>query len=61
MRAMQEYQSGDIEQALHATRRARQADPSLVGAYELEALLNADLGNQEEYVAALRQPGLSPS
>lgn len=53
--AMREYQSGDIEQALEATRRARLADPSLAGAYELEALLQADLGNQDEYVAALRE------
>lgn len=53
-KAMQSYQSGDIQDALDATRRAREADPTLAASYELEALLQADLGNRVEYVAALR-------
>src|SRR5690242_12357800 len=52
--AIADYQSGDIRQALTETRRARETDPSLTGAYELEALLQADLGDREQHVAALR-------
>lgn len=52
--AMQSYQSGDIQTALSATRRAREADPTLSTSYELEALMQADLGNQPEHIAALR-------
>jgi tetratricopeptide (TPR) repeat protein len=51
--AIQNYQSGDIEEALDATRRAREADPTLAASYELEALMQADLGNRDEYIAAL--------
>lgn len=52
--ALQSYQSGDIHQALDQTRRARREDPTLAASYELEALMQADLGNQAEYIAALR-------
>jgi tetratricopeptide (TPR) repeat protein len=52
--AIQDYQSGNIQGALDATRRAREADPTLSASYELEALMQADLGNQPEHIAALR-------
>ncbi|MFO1094285.1 MAG: tetratricopeptide repeat protein [Planctomycetaceae bacterium] len=52
--AVAEYQSGDIQQALEETRRARESDPSMAAAYELEALLHADLGNRGQHIAALR-------
>lgn len=52
---MESYQAGDIENALSAARRARETDPSLAAAHELEALLHADLGNRDQHVAALRR------
>jgi tetratricopeptide (TPR) repeat protein len=42
--AMQCYQQGEIEHALDAVRRARELDPQLDTALELEALFLADLG-----------------
>ncbi|MBL8852154.1 MAG: tetratricopeptide repeat protein [Planctomycetaceae bacterium] len=53
--AMQDYQSGHLQAALDATQRARDSDPKLTSAYELEAMLQSDLGNEAEHIATLRQ------
>jgi tetratricopeptide (TPR) repeat protein len=52
--AMQEYQQGDIAHALDSVRRAREIDPQLQTALELEALFLADLGQTAMSVDAMR-------
>ena len=54
-KAMQDYQSGDLQRALDATQRARDSDPMLASAYELEAMLQSDLGHPAEHIATLKQ------
>lgn len=51
--ALKKYQAGDIDGALAAVRRAQQIDPESSAAYELEALIVADTGDQAGEVAAL--------
>lgn len=52
--AMQHYQAGDFERALESVRRAREADPRLEAAWELESLILADLGQSETSAQTLR-------
>lgn len=54
-RAMHDYEAGDLHQALDATHRAQATDPTLTSAFELEAMLQADLGNRAEHIAVVRQ------
>lgn len=52
-RAFQRYRDGDVPGALTAVRRARQRDPSLSSACELEAMFTADLGDRQRQAEAL--------
>src|SRR5690606_27509299 len=54
-RAIDKYREGKLEQALESARRAREADPGLTTAAQLEAQLYADLGHRDDYVEALRR------
>jgi tetratricopeptide (TPR) repeat protein len=51
--ALAAYQSGDFEQALRETQRARRIDPKLASACEMEALVSADAGDPDRQAEAL--------
>ncbi|REJ89473.1 MAG: hypothetical protein DWQ34_19655 [Planctomycetota bacterium] len=53
--ALQFYHAGEFERALKEVRKARELDPSLASAHELEAMFQADLGDEEGYVDTLRK------
>lgn len=46
-RAERAFDEGDLEEALEATRRARDEDPDLLGAIDLEATILSELGELE--------------
>jgi Flp pilus assembly protein TadD len=51
--ALQHYRDGDTAQALSTVRQARELDPSLKSAWELEAALTGDLGDTHRHAEAL--------
>lgn len=52
--ALQHYQAGEFEHALESVREARDRDPKLESAWELESLILADLGQSATSVETLR-------